>query len=175
MRKWFLAFMLVCGLAVGAFGQQQITRFALVDMGRVYAAFLQESRAARALQTRSAEVQAQIGKMAEEIQDLRERFEEAQAANNRQVAARLQADVNRKTEALRNFHATQTAALETQRENLINSNEFLSEVYAEIRFVAEREGYSMVLDLKEVPGILWYSGTVDITDNLIRSLLERRR
>jgi outer membrane protein len=60
--------------------------------------------------------------------------------------------------------------LEDQKKKLSQSSGFLEQVYDEIRFIAESEGYSMVLNLKENTGILWYSPTVDITDKLIQNL-----
>ena len=68
-----------------------------------------------------------------------------------------------------------TAELEDQRKKLTQSGAFLEQVYGEIRYIAESEGYSMVLDLKENTGILWYSPTVDITDKVIQNLLNKSR
>jgi len=51
----------------------------------------------------------------------------------------------------------------------------LEQVYDEIRYIAESEGYSMVIDLKQNNGIIWYSNTVDITDKLIANLLTKAR
>jgi outer membrane protein len=43
-------------------------------------------------------------------------------------------------------------------------------VYSELRLVAESEGYSMVLNLRDNKGILWYSQAIDITAKVIANL-----
>ena len=71
------------------------------------------------------------------------------------------------------YYRTKTSELESMRNRLTQSSSFHEQVYDEIRFVAEREGFSMVLNLQDNNGILWYSHTVDITDRLIQSLLSK--
>ncbi|MCL2127870.1 MAG: hypothetical protein FWH38_06410, partial [Treponema sp.] len=52
---------------------QQLTRFAVVDLPRVYTAFFRDSRAVREWEERSARVQSEIDRMTREIQELRSR------------------------------------------------------------------------------------------------------
>jgi outer membrane protein len=152
---------------------QQLTRFAVVDLPRVYMAFFRESRAVRDFEERSARVQSEIDRMTAEIQSLRVNMVNAQAQGNYEQALRLEADINRRSDFLREYYRTRTEELESLKSRLTQSGTFLEQVYDEIRFIAESEGYSMVLNLKENTGILWYSPTVDITDRLIRNLLQK--
>ena len=172
MKKFFLVFIAVffLNLAVGA---QQLTRFAVVDLPRVYTAFMAESRAVRDFEERSARVQSEIDRMTAEIQNLRVNLVNAQAQGNQQQVLRLEAEINRRSDFVKEYYKTKTAELETQKSKLTQSGAFLEQVYDEIRFIAESEGYSMVLNLKENTGILWYSPTVDITDKLIKNLMEK--
>ena len=173
MRKKIILFsMMVLGLGLTA-EAQMLTRFAVVDLNRVYMAFFSESRAVRDFEERSARVQAEIDRMSADIQNLRVNLANARAQGNRDQAMRLEAEINRRTDFLREYHQTQTAALEVQKNRLTQSGAFLEQVYDEIRFIAEREGFSMVLNLRDNKGILWHSPTVDITDRLIASLLEK--
>jgi outer membrane protein len=55
----------------------------------------------------------------------------------------------------------------------MQSGSFLDQVYDEIRYIAESEGYSMVMNKNN--DIIWYSNTVDITDKLINNLLTKAR
>ena len=174
MKKIIL--LLVCvvlGRAIEA--QTLLTRFAVVDLPRGYTAFFSESRSVREFEERSARVQSEINRMTAEIQNLRADMLNAQAQGNLFDATRLEADINRRSDFLRDYHRTQTAALETQRNRLAQSSSFLDQVYDEIRFIAESEGFSMVLNLKENTGIIWYSPTVDITDRVIQNLMNRAR
>jgi outer membrane protein len=174
MKKFsFLFFVfLTLGWAVEA---QQITRFAVVDLPRVYMAFFMESRAVRDFEARSARVQADIDRMTNEIQTLRVNMVNAQAAGNQDQALRLEAEVNRRSDFLREFHRTRTAELQTQKARLTQSDAFLGQIYDEIRFIAESEGFSMVLNLNDNNGIVWFSPTVDITDRLIGNLMASAR
>ena len=172
MNKFLLLPLVLFGLCQ-ALEAQQITRFAVVDLPRVYMAFFRDSRAVRDFETRSARVQSEIDRMTTEIQNLRVNMVNAQAQGSEEQALRIEAEINRKSDFLREYHRTQTTALETQRSRLTQSGAFLDQVYDEIRFIAESEGFSMVLNLRENTGILWYSPTVDITDKLINNLTAR--
>jgi len=159
----------------GAVNAQQLTRFAVVDLPRVYVTYFRESRAVRDLEERSARVQSDIDRMTAEIQTLKNNQIAAEFQGNRQLALRLESEINQKTEYLKEYHQLKTIELEMIRNRLAQSGSFLEEVYDEIRFIAESEGYTMVLNLKENTGILWYSPTVDITDKLIQNLMEKSR
>ena len=152
---------------------QQLTRFAVVDLPKVYVAFFRESRAVRDFEERSARVQSEIDRMTNEIQNLRINLVNAQAQGNQDQVLRIEAEINRRSDFLKDYYRTQTAALETLKGRLTQSGAFLEQVYDEIRYIAESEGYSMVLNLKENTGILWFSPTVDITDKLIQNLMTK--
>jgi outer membrane protein len=154
-------------------GAQQLTRFAVVDLTRVYSSFFRDSRAVREFEERSARVQSEIDRMTQEIQTLRSQQLDAEARGDQERALRLENEIYRKSEYLREYYRIKTEELNDQKNRLAQSGTFLDQVYSEIRFIAESEGYSMVLNLKENTGILWYSPTVDITDKLIQNLLTK--
>jgi outer membrane protein len=149
---------------------QQITKFAVVDLPRVYTSFFRDSRPVRDFEARSARVQAEIDKMNEEILTLKSQLLDAQSQGDNTRILRLENDIFRKSEFLQQYYQTKTQELETQRKKLADSNSFMQQVYDEIRIIAESEGYSMVLSLKDNKGILWHSPTVDITEQLIQNL-----
>jgi outer membrane protein len=152
---------------------QQLTRFAVVDLPKVYTAFFRDSSAVREFEARSARVQTEIDRRTREVNELRARHSEAVLQGNQSEANRLEADIYRRSEALRDYFQTQTTILEDQRRRLMQSGSFLDQVYDEIRFIAESEGFSIVIDLKANTGIIWHSPTVDITDKLIDNLQTR--
>ena len=172
MKKFILLFLICFGLGLTA-EAQQITRFAVVDLPKVYVAFFRESRAVRDFEDRSARVQSEIDRMTNEIQNLKINQINAQAQGNQEQALRLETEINRRSDFLKEYYTTKTAELESLKSKLTQSGAFLEQVYDEIRFIAESEGYSMVLNLKENTGILWYSPTVDITDKLIQNLMSK--
>jgi outer membrane protein len=154
---------------------QQLTRFAVVDLPKVYVAFFRDSRAVREFEERSSRVQTEVDRMTAEIQDLKSRQADTVLRGEQEQAARMENEIYRKSEFLKEYYKLKTAELEDQKKKLTQSGTFLEQVYDEIRFIAESEGYSMVLNLKANNGILWYSPTVDITDKLIQNLLDKAK
>jgi len=175
MLKRIVIFLLLNLICLGMVHAQRITQFAVVDLPRVYTAFFRESRAVREYEERSARVQADIDRYTREITQLRSRHAEAVLQGNETEALRLENLINRRSEFLREFYQTRMAELEEQRNRLIQSSAFVDQIHNEIRFIAESEGFSLVLNLKDVQGLLWYSPSVDITDKLIQSLRTRSR
>ncbi|MDR1802173.1 MAG: OmpH family outer membrane protein [Treponema sp.] len=169
MKKFLLLFPVCFGLGMIA-EAQQLTRFAVMDLPRVYMAFFSESRAVRDFEDQSARVQAEIDRMTREIETLRVSRANALAQGNNEQALRVEAEINRRTDYLREYYRTMTEELERIKNGLTQSEAFLAQVYDEIRYVAESEGYTMVLNMRENNGILWYSPAVDITDKIIQSL-----
>jgi outer membrane protein len=170
-RCFWLFFLLIFGgLSLGA---QQLTRFAVVDLPTVYVAFFRDSRAVREFEERRDRVQTEIDRMNTEIQTLKNNQINAEMRGEQEQVLRLENEIYRKSEFLKEYYQLKMAELEDQKKKLTQSGTFLEQVYNEIRFIAESEGYSMVLNLKENTGILWYSPTVDITEKLIQNLLAK--
>ena len=178
MKKRVLLIFSLCFLTFFLTGQlfgQQLTRIAVVDLPKVYTAFFSVSRAVRDFEDRSAKVQADIDRMSREIAELRAKLEEANKEEDGPLAQRLEREILQKTDALKDFHANETAKLEEQRKNLSQSDSFLGEVFQELRILAESEGYVMVLNLRDNNSIVWYSPLVDLTDKLIHNLSTKSR
>jgi len=173
MKKIVVLVLLVSCCAASLFAQQ-LTRFAVVDLPKVYSAFFRDSRAVREFEERSARVQSEIDRMTKEIQDLKSKQADMVLKGDQTQALKLDNEIYRKSDFLKEYYTVKTAELEDQRKKLSQSGTFLEQVYSEIRSIAESEGYSMVLNLKESTGILWYSPTVDITDKLIQNLLDNK-
>jgi len=172
MLKRVLFFLLVNAACLSA---QQLTRFAVVDLPKVYTEFFRDSQAVREFEERSAKVQSEIDRMTREIQDIKSRQVDAALRGDQNEALRLENEVYRRSEFLMDYFRTKTQELEDQKKKLTQSGTFLNQVNDEIRYIAESEGYSMVLNLKENNSILWYSPTVDITDKLIQNLRSKIR
>jgi outer membrane protein len=171
LKKRLLVLCLLCSAVL--LPAQQLTRFAVVDLSRVYMSFLRDSRAVREWEEAKAQVQREVDRRSQEIQDLRSRKVNAELQGNEAEVLSLDNQIYRRTESLREYYEVKTAELEDRRNRLSQSDSFLEQVYDEIRYIAESEGYSTVLSVKENSGILWYSPTVDITDKLIQNLISK--
>lgn len=174
MKKISFAFVLfVVLLPTLKVQAQQLTRFAVVDVDKVNIAFFKDSKAYRDWQDQSARVQKEIDRMTKEIQDLKSAQFAADGRGDKEQALKLENDARKKSEYLRDYYRTKTAELEYMKNSLVQSDSFFKQVNEEIRFIAESEGYTMVLNVKD-DGILWFSPSVDITDKLIQNLRSKR-
>jgi outer membrane protein len=171
MLKKILFIIIFC-ISCSLYGQQ-LTRFAVVDLPKVYTEFFKDSRPVRDFNERSARIQNEIDRRTKEITELRAKQSEAVLKGEQTEANRLESQIYRMSEALKDYFQTQTAILEDQRKNLMRSGSFLEQVYDEIRYIAESEGYSIVMNLGDTKGIIWYSATVDITETLLQNLRKK--
>jgi outer membrane protein len=83
---------------------QQLTRFAVVDLSRVYTQFFRESRAVREWEERSSRVQSEVDRMTAEIQTLHTSLVDAEARGDEERVLRIQTDIYRKQEFLREYY-----------------------------------------------------------------------
>jgi outer membrane protein len=162
-------------LAVSQAGaQNQITKFAVIDMAKVYTTFFNESRAAQEFNQKSAKVQAEINRLNEELIDIKAKLAEAQKNNNRDQIRSLESQVNQKTKVIQDYYQSATAELELERKRLAQSDTFSRQMEGAIKTLAESEGVSMVFSKQEITGMLWYSPSIDITNKLIAALRSKR-
>jgi outer membrane protein len=169
MKRISVFFVLLIGAAL-SLGAQQLTRFAVVDLSRVYTSFLRRSQAVREFEERSKKIQAEVDRLQKDYQQTRSQYADAQARGDTETALRLETEVYRKSEFIKEYYQAKTAEIESQRAQLATSDSFLRQVMNEIRFVAESEGYTMVLNMRDSNSIVWYSPAVDITDKVIARL-----
>ncbi len=169
---WTAAFVLLLG-AGGAANAQQITRFAVVDLDRVTTAFFVDSKAYRDYEDQKTRTQKDLEQKAADFNTLKQSMYDAQTRGDQAEYLRLRNEVVRQQEYLQFYERTVRAELESQRTQLNQSDAFWQQVNNEIRYIAESEGYTMVLDIK-TQGIIWYSSSVDITQKLISNLRSKR-
>lgn len=155
---------------IQVYAQQQITKFAVVDTTKVYNAYYKNSTPVRNYETKKKEFQAEITKRANEIKDLKKQKLEYEKDGDTTNAQKLEADITKKEDYLREYTNAKNAELETMYSNLQRSDEFYQKLYKALSKVAESGGYSMILSLQEANAILWYSPSVDVTDQVISEL-----
>jgi len=174
MFKRVVIFLFLNVICAGLVFSQMITRAAVVDLPRIYTTFFRESAAVRAFEERSTRVRTELAAVETEIQGLRTRHADAVQAGNQSEALRLETQINQRQEFYRQLHQTRTAELNQMRNNLLQSDAFMREVNEGIRFAAESEGYTLVFNLRDTQGLVWYSPSIDITDNVIQRLQRTR-
>ena len=71
---------------------------------------------------------------------------------------------------MQEYTTAKNMELDSLKKSLQNSDDFYQKLYATLEKIAEAGGYSMILSLQQSNSILWYSPSVDITDDVIKSL-----
>lgn len=78
--------------------------------------------------------------------------------------------LQKKTDYLTEYTNAKNVELESMLKSLETSDEFYKKLYNTLGQIAESGGYSMILSLQASTSILWYSNSVDITDQVIQKL-----
>ena len=172
MKRYFK---ILISLAVFAFASlpafsQQITKFGVVDTSKVYQAYFRNSAPVRNYEKKQAEFQEEINKQVEQIKKLQQKKLDYTNSGNDAQAMKTEAEITKKTEYLTEYTNAKNVELESMQKTLQNSDEFYKKLYNTLAKIAESGSYSMILSLQESNAILWYSSSVDITNQVIQEL-----
>ena len=172
MKKRFFAligvlFFMATGSGLYA---QQITKFGVVDTAKVYNAYFRNSAPVRNYEKKKSEFQEEINKYTDELQKLQLKKLEYEKADNDAQAQRVQAEISKKSEFLVEYTNAKNIELESIQKSLQSSDAFYKKLYESLAKIAESGGYSMILSLQQANAILWYSSSVDITEQVIADL-----
>ena len=153
--------------AAGGLSAQQITKFGVVDTAKVYNAYFRDSSAVRNYERRKEDYQKEINKLTEELRTLQQRKLSYENSGDDSNMMRLESEITRKAEYLREYTNAKNIELATMQKSLQDSNSFYRKLYDVLARVAESGGYSMILSLRQNNAILWYSPSVDVTQQVI--------
>jgi outer membrane protein len=84
----------------------------------------------------------------------------------------LEQRIYQKQEYLKEYHNIWQSRINAKIETVSTSSSFTAEIYQAVKFVAESNGYSVIMRTRD-PDILWYNQEVDIT-NLVLERLRRQ-
>ncbi len=169
MKRKFLVFVLFSLFAIPAF-TQQITKFGVVDTAKVYNAYFRNSSPVRNYEKKKAEFQEEINKLSAELKTLQQKKLDYESAGNETAALKTEAEIIRKKDYITEYTNAKNVELESLQKSLQNSDDFYKKLYSTLAKIAESGGYSMILSLQDANSILWYSSSVDITNQVINEL-----
>ena len=168
--KVLVCLLVLCLLGTAPAFSQQITKFGVVDTAKVYNAYFRNSAPVRNYEKKKAEFQEEINKYTDELQKLQLKKLEYEKADNDAQAQRVQAEISKKSEFLVEYTNAKNIELESIQKSLQSSDAFYKKLYESLAKIAESGGYSMILSLQQANAILWYSSSVDITEQVIADL-----
>jgi len=149
---------------------QQITRFGVVDTAKVYQAYFRNSAPIRNYEKKKSEFQDEINKKTDELRELQQKKLDLEDSGNDAAALKIEAEITKKKDYLTEYTNAKNVELESLQKSLKTSDEFYKKLYNALSKIAEAGGYSMILSLQDENAILWYSSSVDITNQVITEL-----
>ncbi len=170
MNKKNLIILLCFSFLLVGLSAEQITKFAVIDTARIFDTFRRDSKAARDYEEKKVRYKLETEELSKEIIKLRKKKVDASAAGKDKLAKKYATLIKSKLAFIQEFVKACNDELESLKKDLMNDDEFYQMLYVAIEKIAEREGYTMVLTLQHNTGIIWYSTTVDITEDVIQEL-----
>lgn len=170
MKKIFLLSSIFAIFVTVSASAQQITKFAVVDTAKVYQAYFRDSTPVRNYENKKADFQKELDKLVAELQRLNDKKVEQKRKGNNSEVLKIEAEITKKTDYINEYTKSKNIELESLKKSLKENNKFYQELYSTLEQVAEEGGYSMVLSLQDANAVLWYSSSVDITEQVISKL-----
>ncbi len=150
---------------------EQLSQIAVIDLSKIVSNYFRESQAWRELEEMTEEYEAEKEAIFEEIEQLEARKIEAKNEGDDAEALEIDDEIFNKKEYLQEYSRIKYNQIQKKRNSLIESPTFLSEILNVIKYVAENEGYAVVMRSRD-PDLMWWSSEVDITDLVLRRLRE---
>lgn len=158
-----LLVLLTAGLAA-----EQLTTVGIIDISKVYNSFYRDSRAVRELEELRERYQAEIDREVGELEDLKDDLAQAQDRGNQTRIEQLNSEISRQRRYVEDLTRRRREQLQQRQQNLV-SDDFLNRLQQAIVYVAESEGYTVVIRTDQ-EGLQWWSPEVDISDLVLERL-----
>ena len=168
MKKIILAALLLFMLA-GSLFAAKLTMVAVIDLTRIVSDYFKESAAWREIDQLIQKTEETLEEKKEEINLLEQRKMTAIEENNQRLSLQLDEEIRKKQEYMKEYNRIMTERIESKKNQLMTSSDFSREIISAVEYIAETEGYSIVLRKKD-PNILYYNYEVDITDKVLEYL-----
>ncbi|MFW5742436.1 MAG: OmpH family outer membrane protein [Spirochaetota bacterium] len=161
--------------AAGFAGAEQLTTVAVFDLQQVLLSFYQDSSAVREYRRAEQEYREDLLRAEDSLSDYQRRRADAVDRGDTRTAQRLREDI----QALQEDIVALQERWFTRQEELQNElagEEFYNRLYDTAEFVAQDNGYTMVVDADALGiALFWYSPEIDVTDEIIEELNARFR
>ncbi len=168
MKKIF-PFILFLIYSASFISSEQIAKIGIINYSKIVSAYSGDSRALQDIERMIKSYEDGVSSIKDDIYKLEEKKLYYQSNNDEINALKTEDMIEKKKNYLKEYSRLKLTNIETKKKRLIQSTEFLSEILEKIEYIAESEGYSIILNSKD-PDIIWWSQTVDITDLVIEKL-----
>ena len=168
MKKITCSILLLTFLVFGSFAEK-ITKVGIVDLNRIMQNYYFETSQLQEIEKLKVQVEDQEKKMIEEIDQLKEKLVTAKADENETEMSRLNQLISMREDNLKEYHSVQMNRINSKLANLQNAQNLSASILRAIEFVAEENGFSLILNAQD-PRIIWHNNEVDITQDVLNQL-----
>ncbi len=151
-------------------GAEQITKVAILDYSRILSSFYADSAEARRIEEMKTSFAEEVRRLQEEIQDLSERMLDAREKGNSRDELELDSRIQERKSYYQEYVRVRGNQIMQAENGLASSNDLAREILDVIQYVAESEGYSIVLKRSD-PNLVWWNYEVDITEKVLSRLM----
>ncbi len=152
---------------------QQLATVGVVNIGQIYNSFYRDSQAVRDLERLRRQYQQEIDDHLRELENLRDRRFTAEEAGNTMRAEQLEDQIMELQRFLEDLTSRRRQQLAARQEQLL-SDEFLQRLQNAIQYVAETEGYTVIIR-SDTEGLQWWSSEVDLSEKVLDRLIQISR
>ena len=168
MKKFVLLMLALCAMSVGASAQ----RFALIDMEYILQNVPAYESANSEIEQLSKQWQEEVQKASEAAKSLYESYQSAKNLTEAQRTQQENAIVEKEKAAveLRRKYFRQEGELAKKQQELMQP--IMDDIYEVVKAIAQKKGYSMVIDRASASTIIFASPDIDISDDVLAELGE---
>ena len=149
---------------------EQLSKIGIINLSKIASQYYKESRSYQELEQMMMQYEEEKNRILEEIDQLEARKLDANTEGDEILKLKLENEIFSKKQYLREYNRIKLEQIRAKRDELSGSDSFLNEIMREIDFVAETEGYSVILKSND-PNLIWWSSEVDITELVLERLL----
>ena len=175
MRRKSVCAVLLLVLLAGVLQAQEVRTVAVFRSADVILQFYEDSEALREYRRAEERYNDRMQELEARIQDYRARWQAAVDRGDTRTARSLREDIqDLEDERLVLYETFARDSAEIVDE--LSGDQFTTSLWNVIAYLAESGGYTAVLDKTALgPALIWFSPSVDITEDIVRELLRRER
>ena len=151
---------------------EQLSTVGVVDIQEVYNSFYRESRQVRELEQLRDEYQDEIDGYLDMLEQLRDELADARDDGNRRRISDLEEEIEELEVFIDELTRRRRRQLERRQQSVL-TDDFLEDLQQAIAYVAETNGYTIVVR-SDADGLQWWSSVVDISDEVVERLRRTR-
>ena len=169
-RTTAAAFLITVFCPWSALNAQQITKVAVLDYARILTAFYADSSAVEEIEALKTQFAEDVKRLQNEIQSLEQRRLDAMDRGDSRGALDLESRIQERKQYYQEFVRVRGNQIQRASAELASSDKLAQDILREIQYVAESNGFSIVLKRSDA-GLLWWSYETDITELVLRRLM----